>query len=349
MPQFHSLVISEVKKETPNSVSISLEIPEQLTQTFAFKAGQYITFKHVVEGIELRRSYSLCSSPGSGQLRVGVKKVKGGAFSVFANNELKAGDTMEVMPPEGNFVFEPNVSNKKTYAACAAGSGITPVLSIIKDVLERELQSNFVLIYGNQSLPDTMFYAELEALKSIYTDRFKIEYIFSRSEEKNALQGRIDRSVVNYLLKNKYGETSFDTYYLCGPESMINEVSETLQGRGISKEHILFELFTTSEEGELTEVHEGNTTVTITLDDETETFVMSQKQSVLEAALDKGLDAPFSCQGGICSTCIARVKKGKVEMRKNQILTDAELEEGFVLTCQSHPTTPTLEIDYDDV
>jgi ring-1,2-phenylacetyl-CoA epoxidase subunit PaaE len=349
MPQFHSLVISEVKKETPNSVSITLEIPEQLTQIFAFKAGQYITFKHELDGAEVRRSYSLCSSPGSGKLRVGVKKVMGGSFSVFANDELKAGDTLEVMPPEGNFVFEPNVSNQKTYASFAAGSGITPVLSIIKEVLEREPKSNFVLIYGNQTLIETMFYAELEALKSNYPDRFSIEYIFSRSEEKNALRGRIDRSVVNYLLKNKYGETSFETFYLCGPEAMINEVSETLQGRGISKEQIRFELFTSSEEGELTESHDGNTTVTITLDDETETFVMSQKQSVLEAALDKGLDAPFSCRGGICSTCIARVKKGKVEMRKNQILTDSELEDGFVLTCQSHPTTPTLEIDYDDV
>jgi len=349
MPQFHSLIISEVKTETPNSVSITLEVPEELTQSFTFKAGQYITFKHTVEGTEVRRSYSVCSSPMSGQLSVGVKKVEGGTFSVFANTQLKAGDSLEVMRPEGNFVFEPNVSNEKTYAAFVAGSGITPVLSIIKDVLEREPKSSFILVYGNQTLIETMFYSELEELKSIYTNRFKIEYVFSRSQEINALRGRIDHSVVNYLLKNKYGEASIDTFYLCGPESMINEVSETLQSRGIDRKNIFFELFSSSEEGELAENHDGNTTVTITLDDETETFVMTQNQSVLEAALDRGLDAPFSCQGGICSTCIARVKKGKVEMRKNQILTDSELEEGFVLTCQSHPTTSTLEIDYDDV
>jgi ring-1,2-phenylacetyl-CoA epoxidase subunit PaaE len=194
-----------------------------------------------------------------------------------------------------------------------------------------------------------MFHSELEDLKAKYVDRLKIEYIYSRSKELNALQGRIDKSVVNYLLKNKYGEVSFSSFYLCGPEEMINEVSNTLTGRGFAKENIFFELFTSTEEGELAENHDGNTNVTITLDDETETFVMSQKKNVLEAALEHGLDAPFSCQGGICSTCIARVVEGKVEMRKNQILTDSELEEGLILTCQSHPTTSKVVIDYDDV
>jgi ring-1,2-phenylacetyl-CoA epoxidase subunit PaaE len=349
MSNFHRLVISEVKQETPNAVSIALEIPEHLTDVFQFKAGQYITFKHTVNDEELRRAYSICCPPGTGAIRVGVKKVKDGTFSVYANTKLKAGDTVEVMPPEGHFIFEPDVSNKNTYAAFAAGSGITPVLSIVQDVLEREVNSKFVLVYGNQSLQETMFYSELEALKSKHPDRFKIEYIFSRSKEQNALQGRIDKSVVNYLLKNKYGEVNFSKYYLCGPEEMIDEVTDTLLQRGVDKETIVFELFTSSEEGELSQAHEGNTKVTVTLDDDIETFEMSQKQSVLDAALEHGLDAPFSCQGGICSTCIARVKKGKVEMRKNQILTDSEIEEGFVLTCQSHPTTPELEIDYDDV
>lgn len=349
MPDFHKLAISEVKKETPNSVSITLEIPENLQSTFTFKAGQYITFKHSLNGNEIRRAYSLCSSPSSGILRVGVKQVVDGSFSVYANNQLKAGDVLEVMAPEGAFIFEPQNESSNTYGAFVAGSGITPVLSIIKDVLERESKSSFVLVYGNQTLAECMFHAELEGLKAEYSDRLKIEYIYSRSKEHNALQGRIDKSVVNYLLKNKYGETSFSSFYLCGPETMINEVSKTLQGRGVAKEHILFELFTTSEEGELAENHDGNTTVTVILDDETDTFVMSQKKNVLEAALEHGLDAPFSCQGGICSTCIARVVEGKVEMRKNQILTDSELEEGLILTCQSHPTTPKVVIDYDDV
>jgi len=349
MSDFHKLIVSEVKKETPNSVSITLEIPENLQSTFHFKAGQYITFKHSLNGNEIRRAYSLCSSPNSGVLRVGVKQVTDGSFSVFANTQLKAGDVLEVMAPEGAFIFEPQKELSKTYGAFVAGSGITPVLSIIKDVLEREENSSFVLVYGNQTLAECMFHAELEGLKTEYADRLKIEYIYSRSKELNALQGRIDKSVVNYLLKNKYGEITFSSFYLCGPETMINEVSNTLIGRGVAKENILFELFTTTEEGELTESHDGNTTVTVTLDDDTDTFVMSQKKNVLEAALEHGLDAPFSCQGGICSTCIARVVEGKVEMRKNQILTDSELEEGLVLTCQSHPTTAKVVIDYDDV
>ena len=349
MPDFHKLAISEVKKETPSSVSITLEIPENLQSTFAFKAGQYITFKHSLDGNEIRRAYSLCSSPSGGILRVGVKQVTDGSFSVYANTQLKPGDFLEVMPPEGAFIFEPQNGQSNTYGAFVAGSGITPVLSIIKDVLEREPNSSFVLVYGNQTLADCMFHSELEGLKTKYADRLKIEYIYSRSKELNALQGRIDKSVVNYLLKNKYGEVSFSSYYLCGPEAMINEVSNTLKGRGVAKENIFFELFTTTEEGELAENHDGNTSVTITLDDETETFVMSQKKNVLEAALEHGLDAPFSCQGGLCSTCIARIVEGKVEMRKNQILTDSELEEGLILTCQSHPTTSKVVIDYDDV
>ncbi|MEL6810831.1 MAG: ferredoxin--NADP reductase [Bacteroidota bacterium] len=349
MTDFHSLTISEVKKETPNSVSITLHIPESLSRSFAFKAGQYITFKHFVDGSEIRRAYSICSSPNSGKLKVGIKKVEGGTFSVYASEQLKEGDLLEVMPPEGHFVFQPNEANENTYGAFAAGSGITPVLSIITDVLEREPKSSFVLVYGNQTLEEAMFTAELEALKSSYGDRLKVEYIFSRSKEENALRGRIDRSVVNYLLKNKYGAVNFSTYYLCGPEAMIQEVTETLHSRGVAGENILYELFTTSEEGELTENHDGTTTITITVDDETETFQMSQEKSVLDAALDQDLDVPYSCQGGICSSCIARVTKGKVEMRKNQILTDSELEEGLILTCQSHPTTSTLEVDYDDV
>jgi ring-1,2-phenylacetyl-CoA epoxidase subunit PaaE len=349
MSDFHKLVVSEVKKETPNSVSITLEIPENLQPAFAFKAGQYITFKHTLDGNEIRRAYSLCSSPSSGKLRVGIKKVTDGSFSVYANTDLKVGDSLEVMPPEGAFVFEAENGVSNTYGAFVAGSGITPVLSIIKDVLEREPSSSFVLVYGNQTQSECMFYAELEGLKTEYADRLQIEYIYSRSKEHNALQGRIDKSVVNYLLKNKHGETSFSSFYLCGPEAMINEVSNTLSERGVSKDSIFFELFTTSDEGELAENHDGNTAVTITLDDETDTFVMSQKKNVLEAALEHGLDAPFSCQGGICSTCIARVIEGKVEMRKNQILTDSELEEGLILTCQSHPTTSKVTIDYDDV
>ena len=349
MSDFHSLSISEVKKETPHAVSISFHIPGSLKNEFSFKAGQYITLKHIVEGKEIRRAYSICSSPNSNTLRVGIKSVPNGLFSVFANTRLKKGDTLDVMPPEGKFILEPNSKNSKNYAAFVAGSGITPVLSILKTALEEEPNSTFVLVYGNKSESETMFLEELKSLQQKNPDRLSIQFITSREEAEDALFGRIDRSIVNFILKNKHKDVRFDAYYLCGPETMIDEVSSTLKDNGINEKLIHFELFTTSEEGLLVEPHDGNTKVTITLDDETETFIMPQTKSVLEAALAEGLDAPFSCQGGICSTCIARIVEGKAEMRKNQILTDGEIADGLILTCQAHPTSAKLVIDYDDV
>ncbi|WP_347373650.1 ferredoxin--NADP reductase [Aequorivita sp. Q41] len=346
MSEFHTLTVSEVRKETPNSVSISFQVPDALKNVFAFKAGQYITIKHQNGGKELRRAYSICSSPKSGVLKVGVKKVEKGIFSVYANTELKAGATLQVMPPTGKFVLEPNLKN---YAAIAAGSGITPVISLAKSTLEEMPQSTFLLIYGNKTIEETMFYTEIVALQKQFPKRFYAEFVFSRKEEENARFGRIDRSVVNYFLKNKYAETTYEAFYVCGPEQMIDEVSATLKHNGINSKQIHHELFSTAEKGLLVEMHDGDTNITITLDDEAETFVMPQTKSILEAALDAGLDPPYSCQGGICSTCIARLKEGKAEMRKNQILTESEIADGLILTCQAHPTTPTIVVDFDDV
>lgn len=346
MSEFDTLTISEVKKETANSVSISFEVPENLKNSFAFKAGQYLTIKHFAAGEEIRRAYSICSSPKSGILKVAVKKVEHGAFSIFANTQLKVGDKLEVMPPMGKFVLEPNLKN---YAAFAAGSGITPVLSLIKHTLEEMPESTFLLVYGNRMIDETMFYNEILELQKQFPKRFAAEFIFSRKEEENSQFGRIDRSIVNFFLKNKYAETTYEAYYLCGPEEMIDEVSATLKHNGINGKQIHHELFSTAEKGLLVEKHDGQTSVTIMLDDEEQTFLMPQTKSILEAALDEGLDPPYSCQGGICSTCIARLKEGKAEMRKNQILTEAEIADGLILTCQAHPTTPNVIVDYDDV
>lgn len=346
MGEFKALVISEVKKETPNSVSISFSIPEDLKGVFAFKAGQYVTIKHINGGKEIRRAYSICSSPKSGQLRVGVKKVDKGIFSQYANEQLKAGDTLMVMPPTGKFLLEPNLKN---YAAFAAGSGITPVLSLIKSTLEEMPQSTFLLVYGNRTLEEAMFYNEIVELKKQFPNRFFPEFIFSRKEEDNAKFGRIDRSMVNFYLKNKYAAHSYEAFYLCGPEEMVDEVAATLKHHGINSKQIHHELFSTAEKGLLVEKHDGMTSVKVILDDEEEVFEMPQTKSILEAALDQGLDAPYSCQGGICSTCIARLKEGKAEMRKNQILTEQEIADGLILTCQAHPTTPNVVVDYDDV
>ena len=346
MSDFHTLTVSEVKKETQNSVTISFIIPENLRSSFVFKAGQYITIKHNSDGKELRRAYSICSSPKSGELKVGVKKVAKGIFSEYANTHLKAGDRLEVMPPTGKFTLEPNLKN---YVAFAAGSGITPVLSLVKSSLEEMPESSFLLIYGNQSKEDAMFYDEIVQLQDEFPERFNVDFVFSRKKEEDAQFGRIGRSLVNYYLKNKYSERSFESFYLCGPEEMIDDVSATLKQIGINTKQIHHELFSTAEKGLLVEKHDGHTSITVILDDEEVVFEMTQTKSILEAALDEGLDPPYSCQGGICSTCIARLKEGKAEMRKNQILTEAEIADGLILTCQAHPTTAKVVVDYDDI
>lgn len=348
MSEFHTLTVSEIKKETPNSVIVSFAIPENVTDQFRFTAGQYLTLKKSINGIEVRRAYSICSSPNSGDLQVGIKKVADGTFSVYANDTLKTGDSLEVMLPEGKFTLEAQTGKTQKYIAFAAGSGITPVLSIIKSALEVE-SSSFVLFYGNRSISETMFYNEIVALQNKFGDRFHVEYIFSRTAEEGSLFGRIDKSRVNFLLKNKYSEVTFDRFFLCGPEPMINEITLTLKENGTPESAISYELFTSTSEGAPEEAHDGDTNITIIVDDETETFTMPQNKSVLEAALAQDIDAPYSCQGGICSTCIARITEGKVEMRKNQILTDDEVAEGLILTCQAHPTTAKVVIDYDDV
>lgn len=349
MSNFHTLTVSEVKKETPNAVVVSFVIPQHLKDAFTFEAGQYVTFKHTIDGQEVRRAYSICSRPGKSTLQVGVKKVEGGTFSVYANDVLKAGDALDVMEPEGKFLLKTDENASNNYAAFAAGSGITPILSIIKAVLKKEPKSRFLLAFGNQSQKEAMFYEELMELMRESNERLQIEWVYSRERVEGARQGRIDGDIVNYLLKNKFEYTTFSDFYLCGPESMIDAVSSTLKSQDIAEESIHFELFTSTGEGEVLETHDGETAITILLDDEEVSFAMSPEKSILEAALAKDIDAPFSCQGGICSTCIARVKEGKAEMRKNQILTDGEIADGFILTCQAHPTTAKLVVDFDDV
>ncbi len=348
MSESHALKISAVEKLTPNAVALTFDIPENLKDIYRFKAGQYITLKHELDGKELRRAYSISSPPSSGKLTVGIKKMEGGTFSVYANEHLKAGDTIQVMPPEGRFVFE--ASKRRKIAAFAAGSGITPIMSIAQTVLESHRKNSFVLVFGNQSPEETMYFKEIQALKEQYGDRFFVQYVYSRSNVDEALFGRIERSTVNFVLKNKFKGTKFDDFYLCGPEDMIHQVTDTLKENGVDQKKIHFELFTSEDtEDELAENLEGKTQVTVILDDETYTLVMDKKELVLDAVLKQDIDAPYSCQGGVCSSCIARLTEGKAEMVKNQILTDGEIEEGFVLTCQSHPLTPKITVNYDDV
>jgi ring-1,2-phenylacetyl-CoA epoxidase subunit PaaE len=279
---------------------------------------------------------------------VAIKKVEKGVFSTYATSELKVGDAIEIAAPEGRFLL--NSEADKNYIGFAAGSGITPILSMLKSVLETETTATFTLVYGNKSSADTIFFEELNQLKETYSERLKLHYIFSRENVKNSLRGRIDGNVTNYFVKNMYKETSFDAAYLCGPEEMIKDVSKTLEKNKIAKENIHFELFTVAVDVEkAAQVKEGTTKITVLLDDEETTFTMSQTDDILAANLRNNIDAPYSCQGGVCSSCLARVTEGKAVMVKNSILTDGELEEGLILTCQAHPTTPTITIDFDDV
>ena len=351
MSNFHTLVIKNIEHITSQAVTLSFEVPTHLQDIFTFKAGQYITLKKVLNDVELRRDYSLCSSPKSGELKVAVKEVQDGTFSAFANNDLKVGDSLEVAAPRGHFVFVPNDFKTKHIAAFAAGSGITPILSIVKCALEEEVQSNVVLVYGNKTTDDTMFLQELLELQQQYSDRLSIQFVFSQAQEDDSIFGRIEKSTVNLILKNKHKDLTIDAFYLCGPEAMIHTVKDVLTEHEIPKERVFFELFKAAKptEADTATIPEGQTQISIVLDDETTTFEMSQKQTILEAALDKDLDAPYSCQGGICSSCLARIVEGEAKMRKNSILTDGEVAEGLILTCQAHPLTPTVKIDYDDI
>ena len=350
MSSFLKLIIKEVKRETKDAVSILFNVPEELKADYTFVAGQYINLKLTLDGTEIRRAYSICSSPESGELRIAVKAVKDGAFSQFANTKLKAGDAIEVGKPEGKFTFEPQADRQKNYAAFAAGSGITPIMSILKSVLKNEPKSSFVLVYGNKTPEETIFHQELHDLQLQYVGRLFVHYVFSQAKVENALFGRIEKSSVNFVLNNKHKELAFDKYYLCGPEEMITIVSGVLKEHNVKETAIKFELFTTScKENKIEQSLEGHTTITIMVDDEETTFEMSQKQTVLDEALKKGIDAPYSCQGGICSSCLARVTSGTAEMTKNSILTDKEIASGLILTCQAHPTSERIYIDYDDV
>lgn len=349
MSTFHPLKVIDIKRETPKSVSVAFDVPNNLQSDYQFVAGQYVNIKHIHQGEEIRRSYSICSSPNGNELRVVVKAQENGIFSTYANSQLNVGDILEVGTPEGRFVFEPEASQARTILTIAAGSGITPVISIVQSVLESEPKSKVVLIYGNQTVEESIFYQQILALQEKYPDNFKVYFTFTRAQANDAHFGRIDKPLINYVTKNKHKDERFDLYYVCGPEDLILKSSEILEENGVDKEKIKYELFTPIENNQPEVQTEGQAELTVTVDGVTTTFVMDKKTDILSAALKQGLDAPYSCQGGICSSCMCRVLEGGVEMMSNHILTDEEIEEGLILTCQSHAVTDKLVIDYDDV
>jgi len=353
---FHKLKVKEVKTETPDCVSIAFIVPEDLQSEFFFEQGQNITLKKEIDGEEIRRSYSICSAPFEKELRVAVKKVEGGKFSDFANTILKAGDELDVLPPTGKFNTKLNTQNAKEYLAFAAGSGITPVISIIKTTLLTEPASIFTLVFGNRGRHSIIFFEELEALKNKYLNRFNLINILSREKTDAPISfGRIDLDKLTELNKLiDYKNT--DEFFICGPEEMIFCVKEFLEATGIDKKKIHFELFTTPGQNkssvvrrEPSEKSSGpKSKITVKLDGRSFDFDLGfDSENILDAALKQGADLPFACKGGVCCTCKAKLLEGEVEMDVNWGLEQEEVEQGYILTCQSHPVTEKVVVDFD--
>ncbi len=356
MSAFHPLTVAEVRRETPDTVSVAFDVPAELADTFSYTQGQYLTFKLKLDGEELRRSYSLCSSPARNEkLRVAVKEVEQGRASAYFNRTVKAGDIIETMAPEGNFYTELNAAQAKHYVGFAVGSGITPIHSILHTVLLKEPQSRFTLVYGNRSIESVIFGRELDQLLQEYSGRFKLLHVWSRQDTGvPELNGRIDELKTAWLCREPE-IVNADEFFICGPEAMIMQVSETLQKQGVKKEKIHFELFTTPVlmKSEATAVDEatdfsGDAEITVIMDGIETAFTLSSKgMSILDAAIEAGADAPYSCKGAVCCTCKAKVTEGKAIMDMNYALTDREVAEGYVLTCQAHPQSGKVVVDYD--
>lgn len=353
---FHQLAVKEVRKETDDCVSVLFDIPEDLKESFLFQQGQSLTIRKTLNNQDVRRTYSICSSPLDNEWRVAIKKVEGGLFSSFANSELKKGDVLEVMQPVGKFYVALSPIHKKNYLGFAAGSGITPLLSIIKTTLRTEPQSSFTLVYGNKSRNSIIFFEELEALKNKYLQQFNFINILSRERTDATINfGRINTGKLNELEK-LIDYTSFDETFICGPEEMIFSVKDFLEAKGISRKRIHFELFTTPGQKRIADNRQLATDnggpksqITIKLDGRSFDFYLSltSETTILDAALKQGADLPFACKGGVCCTCKARLLEGEVSMDVHWGLEDEEVEDGYILTCQSHPKTEKIVVDFD--
>jgi ring-1,2-phenylacetyl-CoA epoxidase subunit PaaE len=356
MTRFHALTIADVRRETRDSVSIRLSVPEQLRSTFAFAPGQYLTLRTTIDGEEIRRSYSISSGLDDGELRVGIKKVRGGAFSTFANENLKPGDVLDVMPPEGRFTLKEAIAGRHVLGV-AAGSGITPILSIIRSVLTREAASKVILVYGNQTSGSVMFAEEIEGLKNRYLGRFTVVHLLSReAQDVPLLAGRITAEKLKALAGGIVDYAGVDEAFLCGPEGMVLEAKAALAALGIMPSSIRSELFTPAKPrqnfappiGDIAEAVEAR--ITVTLDGKRHAFdLLKGDASLIEAAERIGVELPFSCKGGMCCTCRCRVESGAATMAVNYSLEDWELKAGFVLGCQVRPTTPDLALDFDEL
>ncbi|MEO1259549.1 MAG: 1,2-phenylacetyl-CoA epoxidase subunit PaaE [Bacteroidota bacterium] len=353
--RFYPLTVKEIVKTTPDCALISFAVKDEWKDEFQYQQGQYLTLKATIEGEEVRRSYSLCSAPFDDIWRVGVKHVPGGKFSTFANETLKVGDTLEVMPPNGRFFVKTDAERQKNYAAFAAGSGITPVFSIIKTHLNAEPKSTFKLFYVNQTVGSIILKEELEGLKNQFMDRLEIFHFLTKQERDVAFfNGRLNEEKLDIIFKSIIEKSALDDCFICGPEEMIFMIRDYLMGVGLDKKQIHFELFGTkgtaqkSDSATVQKADGKMCEVTILEGGKSFNFSLAQgADNILDAALKKSADLPFACKGGVCCTCRAKLVEGQVDMTANYALEQDELDAGYVLTCQSIPKSEKVVVDFD--
>jgi len=354
MSKFHPLRVAKVERETRDAIAVTFAVPAALREQFRYLQGQHLTLRVDLDGQDVRRSYSICTAAQDALLRIAVKRNPGGLFSNWANDSLKVGDTLDVMPPMGHFNVRLDPLHRSHYLGFAAGSGITPLLSIVKTTLAAEPNSRFTLFYGNRASGTVMFKEELAALKDAYIDRFSLVHVLSReAQDIELLHGRIDRAKAEALLAHWVRLDDIEAAFVCGPDGMMQAVADALKARGFPDAKVRIERFATSiphHEHRPQAVAPGHAQceVTVVIDGATKTFMLDKaKENIIDAGLRSGVELPYSCKGGVCSTCRAKLVAGEVDMDVNFALEDYEVARGFVLTCQSYPVTDQVTVDYD--
>lgn len=353
-PRFNKLVIKDIRKETEDAVSIELLIPEGLETAYTYKAGQHLNFKAIIDGEEVRRSYSICTGEQDNELRVAIKQQPFGKFSTYANTELMVGDEVEVMTPSGVFTNDIEENEEKSYLFYAGGSGITPILSHVKTILHKSPKSDVTVVYGNRGFNHIIFREELDDLKNNHMENFALVHVFNEERIGNPLQeGLLNKEKIGEIQKSLFADLNFDKVFVCGPEPMIFAVKDAYEEIGYDPKQIHFELFTSPDDdkkktgGAVVESKiEAN--VKIILDGEETLLNINGDINVLDAAIEAGVDAPYSCKGGVCSTCKGKVIEGEAVMDKNYALEEDEVNAGYILTCQAHPVSDKLVVSYDD-
>ena len=344
MNRFYELTISKITQLTTSSVMITFEVPELLKKVFHFEAGEYLTLQQTIGGEKVRRAYSICSGVNERELSVSVKRVPNGVFSTYATTQLKAGDVLEVMPPKGSFVFFYDIFGNRDIMLFSAGSGVTPMMSIAKTALSRT-NIKVVFVYGNKSKEEALFFDEIEALRIQYPERFLVHYAFSQQPWGDHYTGRINDRIVSEIFA-KYKDLNWGRYYACGPTELVKNLREILLLRGIDKDRIFTELFEASPAEIDYSTLQGNVAITLELNGQTHSFESARNQTLLSSALLRGYDAPYSCLNGVCSSCIGRVEEGEAKMAKNETLSEEEVSQGYILTCQAYAMTDTIKVRF---